>query len=131
MLPRKHARADRFRQAAGLILAIAAAALLVASAWPAPAPQPDVYASAGHAPPAVRPLPLVTSGPVAVNDASFEDLLLLPGIGETLSQAILDERDAHGPFYYPENLLAVRGIGQKKLDGLRDWLDLTPATPGD
>ena len=110
-----------------LLLTGGALALLASSAWPTPAPPPDVYASAGLGAPAALPLPLVTCGPVAVNDADADGLQLLPGIGETLAQAILAERAAHGPFFYPEDLLAARGIGQKRLDALRDWLDLSPA----
>ena len=49
----------------------------------------------------------------------------LPGVGETSGQAIIDERESRGPVYYPEDLLAVRGIGEKTLESLRDWLDMT------
>ena len=66
---------------------------------------------------------------VSVNSADLYELTELYGVGETLAQAIIDEREAHGPFHYPEDLLAVRGIGQKKLAGFRDALDLAP--PGE
>ena len=60
-----------------------------------------------------------------LNRADASELAELPGIGETLAQAILDEREAHGPFHYPEDLIAVRGIGQSRLESIRGWIDLS------
>ena len=59
----------------------------------------------------------------AEGQADAEELQQLPGIGETLAQAILDEREAHGPFLYPEDLMAVRGIGESKYAQIRPWLE--------
>ncbi len=65
------------------------------------------------------------AGVIDVNGGDIQELSELPGIGETLSQAIIDEREARGPFQYPEDLLFVRGIGEKKLEAIRDLVDLT------
>ena len=65
------------------------------------------------------------SGTVSVNSAGLYELTELPGVGETLAQAILDEREANGPFRVPEDLLSVKGIGAKKLAQFRDWLDMS------
>ena len=54
-------------------------------------------------------------GEINVNTADKETLMLLPGVGEMTAMEILREREAHGPFRYPEDLLSVRGIGEKKL----------------
>ena len=67
--------------------------------------------------------PALPQGTVRINEADLEELMLLPGVGETLAQAILDERAAHGPFYYPEDLISVRGIGASKLEKLAPWLN--------
>ena len=67
--------------------------------------------------------PEMPRGTVSVNDAEAEDLIQLPGVGETLAQAILTERELHGKFHYPEDLLTVRGIGPARLNGFRDLLD--------
>lgn len=64
------------------------------------------------------------AGSVDINHAGFGELLQLPGVGETIAQAILDEREAHGNFRYPEDLLAVRGIGAAKLETLLPWIHL-------
>jgi competence ComEA-like helix-hairpin-helix protein len=69
--------------------------------------------------------PQLPNGTVRVNEADLEELVLIPGIGETLGQAILDERKKNGDFHYPEDLLAVRGIGRSKLEQIRPWLDLS------
>lgn len=64
-------------------------------------------------------------GTVNPNLADLEELCALPGVGETIARLIIDEREANGPYHYPEDLLLVRGIGEVKLAGLRGLLDLS------
>ncbi len=107
-----------------LILAILAAAWPAARhAWLQRRTERAVYAASGRT--AALPEIRLPDGTVDVNSADLYELTELHGIGESLAQAILDEREAHGPFRYPEDLLAVRGIGVKKLAGFRDTLDLS------
>jgi competence protein ComEA len=68
-------------------------------------------AAAGPAPPA----PLVD-----LNTASATELEELPGIGPTTAEAIVDHRERNGPFAAVDDLLDVRGIGDAKLEQLRD-----------
>lgn len=63
-----------------------------------------------------------TEGAVDVNRASADELDALPGVGPSIAQRIIDERDQNGPFHYPEDLLSVHGIGQKTLEKLRDQI---------
>ena len=65
------------------------------------------------------------NGAIRVNYADEEELTRLPGIGETLSGLIVSERDRNGPYYYPEDLEAVRGIGPQTLAGFRNLIDMT------
>lgn len=101
------------RLAAVTVAAAAAMALCFAarSARAAPlSPLPyDPPAAAGPANPAER---------VDVNTAGLEELMALPGIGQIRAQAILDYREAHGPFRYPEDLIRVKGIGEGVLSGI-------------
>lgn len=61
---------------------------------------------------------------VNVNTADLETLMTLPGIGETLAQRIIDYRETYGPFTAPEDLTEVSGIGEKRLDAIRDFISL-------
>ena len=78
-------------------------------------------------------LELLPGERVDVNTASREELKRLPGIGETLADAIVREREEHGPFAAPEDLLRVPGIGEKRLAAIRDQIsfDLTPEESND
>jgi competence protein ComEA len=80
------------------------------------------------------PVPIVGAGPgpggaanadqsgglVPVNTASAEELEQLPGVGPVIAEAIVAHREQHGPFSSIDDLVNVRGIGDAKLEGLRD-----------
>ncbi len=64
-----------------------------------------------------------SSGPKAkvdLNSATAEQLDALPGVGPTTAAAIVDHRTRHGPFASVDALLDVPGIGEAKLEALRD-----------
>lgn len=60
------------------------------------------------------------TGPLDVNVASVEELDGLPGVGPSTAAAIVDHRSTTGPFRSVDDLLDVRGIGDAKLDAIRD-----------
>ena len=70
--------------------------------------------------PAQTSLELLPEEKLDLNTATAEELQKLPGIGEVLSQAIVDYREEHGPFQSVDELLQVPGIGEKRLDDIRD-----------
>ncbi len=57
--------------------------------------------------------------PVDVNQATVAQLEALDGIGAAKAQAIVEFRDANGPFTSVDDLRKVRGIGDKLLASLR------------
>jgi competence protein ComEA len=62
--------------------------------------------------------PPTATGPLAINTAPLDALLLLPGIGPATAQAIIAHRTANGPFRDMAALDLVEGIGPATLDAL-------------
>jgi competence protein ComEA len=60
------------------------------------------------------------SGPIDLNTADEAALDGLPGIGPTTAAAIVEHRTRIGRFTSVDQLLDVRGIGEAKLDAIRD-----------
>jgi competence protein ComEA len=54
------------------------------------------------------------TGPVNLNTATADQLETLPGIGPSLAQAIIDERERSGGFRSVDDLRTVRGIGDAR-----------------
>lgn len=59
---------------------------------------------------------------VNLNTATAQQLMTLPGIGPVTAQAILEARQQLGAFHYVEELLHVRGIGNKTLQKIYDLI---------
>ena len=62
-----------------------------------------------------------TGFPVNINTASKKELDALPGIGEVLAQRIIDYRKANGPFSSVDDLIKIKGIGEKTLAKLKPY----------
>ncbi len=64
-------------------------------------------------------------GPVAINTATVDELVALPGIGPVKAAAIVEHRDREGPFESLEALVEVRGIGPATLESIRSEVVLS------
>lgn len=65
---------------------------------------------------------LETIGKIDINTASVILLQSLPNIGETLAERIVEYREDNGPYHIVEDLLNVKGIGQSRLDEIRQYI---------
>ena len=68
--------------------------------------------------------PYFDAGPhrVDVNTAPAAELETLPGIGEKKALAIVEYREANGPFRAVEELERVKGISERTVDGMRAYV---------
>ena len=58
---------------------------------------------------------------ISINDSSMEDLLKIPGIGESKAKAIIEYREEN-KFNKIEDILNVSGIGQKLFDAIKEYI---------
>ena len=56
---------------------------------------------------------------VELNTATAAELRTLPGVGERTAQRIIEYREEHGGFEKIEDLMNIRGIGEKTFLRLR------------
>ena len=89
-------------------LALAMAALLVS----------------GTAMAAGKPAP---TAKVNINTASVEQLTTLPGVGPKLAARIVEYRQKSGTFRSTQELINVRGIGDKNFAKIEAWLSVGEA----
>jgi competence protein ComEA len=61
-------------------------------------------------------------GVLSINQASATELESLPGVGPVLAERIVSFRESNGRFEAVEDLLEVPGIGEAKLEAIRDFV---------
>jgi len=88
----------------------------------APATQPPSKASARSAA-SVAP----ASAPININTASVAELDGLPGIGAKTAALIVEYRQKNGPFKKIEELMNVRGVGEKSFMEMKDRITVGSA----
>jgi competence protein ComEA len=57
---------------------------------------------------------------ININTATLEELVELKHIGEKYAQRIIEFRDKNGPFETPEDIMKVKGIGEKIFEVNKD-----------
>ena len=61
---------------------------------------------------------------INLNTATAEELMTLPGIGEVFAERIVAYREIHGRFTSLDELAEIEGLGEKRIDAIRDYLTL-------
>jgi competence ComEA-like helix-hairpin-helix protein len=66
--------------------------------------------------------------PIDLNSATIAQLQQLPSVGGNTAKSIVAFRERSGPFHRVEDLLAIKGISKSKLEKLRPYVTVVPAT---
>jgi competence protein ComEA len=61
---------------------------------------------------------------IDINTADLAQLESLPGIGRVTALNIIDYRSKNGPFTEHDELIEVKGIGEKKLEMLKQYVNI-------
>ena len=64
------------------------------------------------------------NGKISINTGDLRQLDSVPGIGPVTPQRIVDYRNANGLLQSLEELTRVRGIGEKTLEKIREYISL-------
>jgi competence protein ComEA len=99
--------------ALGFVLAVAIAAAPLTAAAQSKAAKPKASAAAPTA-------------PLDLNTASAAQLEKLPGIGARTAQLIVEHRQKNGGFKKIEELMNIKGIGEKSFLKLKPMVTVSP-----
>ena len=64
---------------------------------------------------------------VNVNTATLEQLTALPGVGPALAARIVEHRQKSGAFRSTQDVMSVKGIGEKNFAKIEAWLTVGEA----
>lgn len=67
------------------------------------------------------------AAPININTANEEQLQQVPGIGPATAKKIAQMRKSYGPFKSVDDLLAIKGMGPKRLEKMRKYLTVGKA----
>jgi competence protein ComEA len=87
--------------------------LVAALAAGAQVAESQVAKAAGAKPPAAGRVRATPGAPVSLNAATIAQLQTLPGVGASTAQRIVEYRQKNGAFKKVEELMNVKGLGEK------------------
>ncbi len=61
---------------------------------------------------------------ININTASKEELMRLPGVGETKAQSVISYREKHGAFQNKEEIMQVDGIAEGTFEKMKDRISI-------
>lgn len=67
-------------------------------------------------------------GKVNINSASVDELSLLPRVGAAVGTRIIEFREANGDFLAVEDLMLVKGIGERTFELIEPYVSLSGET---
>ena len=67
-------------------------------------------------------------GKVNINQASAEQIAFLPRVGIKVAMRVVEHRKTQGPFARPEDLMEVKGIGERLFLTLKPYLAVSGPT---
>ena len=62
------------------------------------------------------------SGKININTATKDELMTLPGIGDSKADAIIKYRDEYGPFQNIEDITNITGIKEGVYNNIKDYI---------
>jgi len=68
---------------------------------------------------------------VDLNEATSQELQLVPGLGPKLIEAILTRRAERGGFDHLEDLAEISGFKEQRIRALSRYLRIDPSSPRD
>ena len=71
---------------------------------------------------AAAPAKAAPAGKVNLNTATVEQLTTVPGVGPKLAARIVEQRQKSGSFKSVQEIVSVKGIGEKNLVKLQTYL---------
>lgn len=71
-----------------------------------------------------REQPVTGGERININEAGEEELQELPGIGPAFAERIIEWREENGEFTSKEQLIEVRGIGERRLEVIKPLIKL-------
>lgn len=110
-----------------LVTLAAISGVVLTAATVAAQPREAIFLAPAWRAQAQEPAPAATGQKtINLNTATLEQLETLPGIGRKTAERIIEHREKVGTFKKVEELMNVKGIGEKSFLKIKPLLSVTP-----